>query len=213
MRQVDLALRAGADAGRSPWLASFRRGLRNNAMLHEVLRSQSGRRVIVDSTKGFRWSVGQCLLDPVASRVLVLTRDGRGVMASMMRSGRTAEQAARSWAEYYERALPFVTRYVPEAQRMHLRYEDLAGDTTCTLRRLFAFLGLPDRGAAPTPAGPTQVQHILNGNPMRERPLSVIRLDESWRKELSSAHLAVFERHAAHMARRLGYSVSAETQP
>ncbi len=204
LRWIETGLRLGLDVRRSPWLASYRRALQANALLHEVLRERSGRRIVVDSTKGFRWSVGQYLFDPGRSRILLLSRDGRGVVASLMRSGRTREQAVRQWMQYYQRALPWIERHVDPAHVLHVRYEELATSTDETLRRVFGFLGLPPLPLHEIAHAPTA--HILNGNPMRHGSALEIRPDERWRGELTAEDVAYVQRTCEPVARRLGYA-------
>lgn len=207
MRWFDVALRCGADVRRAGVLAAFRHAIENSVMLHDELRSHSACQIVVDSTKGFRWSIGQYLMDPSTSRVLLLTRDGRGVMASMMRSGRPRQQAVRQWVEYYERALPWVERHVAPQHVLQVRYEDLAGDTESTLARIFDFLSVPYADAKTRAQTPPP--HIVNGNPMRHGDVGHVRVDERWRSDLSAADLACFDREAATMAKRLGYAMAA----
>lgn len=203
LQWIEVALAAGIDVRKSPLLTGFRRGLQQNLMVHDLLREQTRRRVVVDSTKGFRWSVGQYLIDPQRSRLLLLSRDGRGVMASMMRSGKSAAAAAQAWSKYYERALPWLERHVPPQHVLRVRYEDLAGDTEATLARIFAFLGLPPATPAQRAASPEP--HIVNGNPMRHEAIVRVSIDERWRRELTADHLATFQRYAAAVSARLGY--------
>jgi hypothetical protein len=200
---TELSLRLGLDV-RTAWtLASFRRALRTNELLHDVLRQQSGRRVIIDSTKGFRFGIGQYLLAPQRSRVVLLSRDGRGVMSSLMRSGRGREAAVDHWVNYYRRALPWIERYVAQDHQLRVRYEDVVADPTGELNRILAFLGLAPNDVTQIVEG--HEPHILNGNPMRHGAILAIAPDERWRRELSADDLSYFQAHAGDTARQLGY--------
>jgi hypothetical protein len=204
--RIEAAERLGADLSRSALLADVRRATRNQIALHEVVREVSGARVVVDSTKAFRLSVNHYRLDPGRTRVIVLSRDGRGVMASYMRSGRKREAALAHWRKYYLRALPWLERHVAPEHRLHVQYEQLVGEPKQTLDALHAFLGLDAaRAEDAAPRG----EHVLNGNPMRHLSLSELRPDERWREELDAADCAYFETHGRDVSRRLGYEATA----
>ena len=204
--RVEVAHRLNMDLARSPWLAGFRQTIGHLIHLHRVIREVSGARVVVDANKGFRHSVSHYRMRPDDTRLIVLSRDGRGVMASYMRSGRSREDALRQWEKYYERALPWIERHVDRAHVLHLRYEDVVSDPQAAIGRVVEFLGLDPVGE-PSGQVPRQT-HILNGNKMRLAPLSEIKLDERWRTELSVDDQAYFLSHGVKMSARLGHELT-----
>lgn len=205
VKWVDLLLDLGADVRTGPGLASYRRMVEHNALLHDVLRTTSAGALVVESSKGFRYGIGQYQIYPHSARFVPLSRDGRGVMASMMRSGRSREYAVRQWVNYYTQALKWLERRVDAADVMRVRYEELAAAPRDVLKRLEAFCGLPAHDW-PQDMRIATDQHPLDGNPMRKAAPAAIRLDERWRAELSQDDLRYFGQTAAAICRRLGYS-------
>jgi hypothetical protein len=191
------------DLQKSLWFAAHRESVARIDALHEFLRSYANRSLIVDSTKAFRVSVTHHAMHPDRVRLILYSRDGRGVMASNMRSGSNREEAVRAWSRYYERALPWIERHVAERDVIRVYYEELVSNPQKELRRIFEFLGvsMPD-GALHPDAGH---HHILSGNPMRMGPIGEVRLDERWRRELSAADLSYFNSAAGATSRKLGY--------
>jgi len=195
----------GSEPGWLGWLtAEFESGVCNTNKVFEAIREVSGKPVIVDSSKEYRKGIALYLRDPGTVRLVVVTRDGRGVFNSKRKSGFDRETCAIPWVKYYTRALPLIEKNVPPEHRYHLRYEDLANNTAETLAALCEFAGL--RFEPGMLDFRHTVHHILNGNDMRLGSGSEIQCDERWRTELSAADLAYFERvGGAALNRRLGY--------
>ena len=111
--------------------------------------------------------------------------------------------SARLWrAEHRKQRLAQLT--VDRTDLTRVRYEDLCRDPTAELKRICRRLGVefqPDmlRFRA-------REMHRIGGNAMRFRDgESEIRLDEAWRRELSSGDRAEFARIAGRLNRALGY--------
>jgi Sulfotransferase family len=215
----DLAL------GISPrWWAHRRRAQVLDAALARAICAQTGKTVIVDSSKaGIR--LKYLLRNPALDvRVVRLIRDGRAVALTYMdpaafadasdprlrgggmggaRDGEELDMgtAAREWRRSNEEAEAILSR-LDRSRWTEVRYEDLCLDTEGTLARLFAFAGVdPTR---PRPAL-RQAEHHVIGNGMRLDSSSVVRLDERWREVLVACELAVFDTVAGRVNRRLGY--------
>jgi hypothetical protein len=119
---------------------------------------------------------------PVRPRVIHLVRDVRGVVESTLRRGKRSDpmdRIAREWARTND-SIEQQLRELPAERRLRIRYEDLCGDVTGTLRAAFAFVGV-DPHAELAPIG--HEQHML-GNQMRLSAPSDVRLDERWRAAL-----------------------------
>lgn len=195
--------------GREPrWLSwatrEFRTGVANTFQLYEAVQTVSGRSLLIDSSKDYRKGIALYIRQPEQVRIVLLTRDGRGVLASKMRSGFPREASVRSWVAFHRRTLPLLRRNVAEGDCFHLRYEDLATQPGDILRNLCQFLRIDyePRMLEFRDAG----HHILNGNDMRMSTVGKISLDDRWRQQLSQEDLAVFERIAGRLNRQLGYS-------
>jgi len=188
---------------KSVLLAPFRHSLKHVMMVHRVLRELSGRRVIVDSSKSFRYAVSHYKLAPQTTRIVLLTRDGRGVLASHLRTGVSSAEAVRLWSRYYDRATGWIARNVDDRHAIRLRYEDLAADPVARLNELCTWLGLEPSFRPNQPW--SHSSHIANGNGMRLGPLKDVKLDERWRTELTEPDLANFRLTGGAMNRSLGY--------
>jgi sulfotransferase family protein len=177
---------------------------RNSWVLADAIASRAGTPWIVDSTKRAARLKLLYLARPESFRVAYLIRDGRAVVASAVRrTGVTVGEAARRWMTENER-IRLVTRSIPARQQYRLSYEGLCADPAGTLRGLCGFLGLPFDPAMLSLWSRTV--HSIPGNPMlfnRER--RAIARDDRWRRELSAADLATFERIAGRFNRGLGY--------
>jgi hypothetical protein len=188
-------------------LSGFDKSVQNIVNAHAVLREACKRAVIVDSSKSFRYSVSHYKLAPQSTRLILLTRDGRGVMASNLRSGQSRSQAVTSWERYYRRALPWIERNVAPSHVLRVRYEDLVSNTELELAKVLDFLKLPPepimRNVGRFPV------HIVNGNhsSISKKSITNIRNDDRWRKELDEDDLAYFIRHGKSMSSKLGYEV------
>ena len=198
---------AGIDASSSPLSSRYKQWIRENLRVYDALRIQSGRRVIVDSSKGFRIAAGLYRSHSSGTRILFLSRDGRGVVASYIRSGLTLKESVKSWKVYYERGMRWMENNVAPEHVLHVHYEKLVNDPTSELVRIFQFLQLP---AAPEFDDQKRAQgHILAGNRGTLRS-SGISSDDRWRRELTENQLDYFWNVAGSLMGRLGYS---ETNP
>jgi hypothetical protein len=203
---VELCQRAGVDFKTSPLVGHFRKSVENIVHLHALIRDQSGKQVVVDSNKDFRQSVMHYVMAPQTTRLILLSRDGRGVMASYMRTGRTREEALRHWQKYYERSLPWLESRVRPEHIIRVHYETLVADPEAEIGRVVGLLGLPPvTGVA---AKVSHKSHIVNGNKMFLKPITGIAADERWATELSAGDQAYFAEHGLALSLRLGHALS-----
>lgn len=175
----------------------------NNVRVYEAVRSHADVDVLVDSSKSYLKAVALYLRHPGRTRVLLLTRDGRGVMWSNIKRGEAGEGAVISWRNQYSRGLPLLMRHVPQAHRMHVRYEDIARDPETTLKAICDFVGLDFE--AQMLRFRSKTHHIVNGNRMRLSDSAEVQFDEEWRRRLGHRELEFFQRVAGDLNRQLGY--------
>ncbi len=115
----------------------------NNVLVFESVRQVLGVDAIVDSSKSYLKAVAMYRRHPDRVRVLLLTRDGRGVYWSNLKRGTPRARVVRDWRNQYSRALPLLRQYVHPAHLMQVRYEDLAAGTEAELRRVCDLVGQP----------------------------------------------------------------------
>lgn len=202
LRWLELLHVIGIDPTRSPLAHRYRGWIAHNALVHDILRSRSGRQIVADSGKGFRIAAGFYQNRPDRTRIILLARDGRGVVSSYLRSGTNLRESVRLWVAYYERALSWIERYIEPEHILRVRYEDLVLHSDVELAKIFKFLELSPIGGF-SDIKPS-ADHILEGNRNTLRSKSV-QLDERWRSELSGEQLRYFMKEGGDLMRRFGY--------
>lgn len=204
LRKGLMELREHLPVAMKPMLrpAALTQALHNKEHLYRTLASTWDKRVLVDSSKNMREALEFYRSWPHLLKLVLVTRDGRGVYLSRRRTGRSRQEALDGWLNYYARALPMADK-LPQASLLRLRYEDLASDPAGTGKRLCDFAGLDfepnmlELGEA--------IRHLVNGNDTRFSAHQGIRLDERWRTELVGEELQYFNQRGGEMNVRLGY--------
>jgi hypothetical protein len=171
--------------------------------LFRAVREVSSAEILVDSSKRFERT---CLLVESGSlrpKVIHLTRDGRGVAYSSLKRGKTFRHSFLQWMEK-NAAIQSWTGNGASSYSLRLKYEELCARPEEVIRRVCDFLELPWE---PRMMFYGQRQHHnVRGNTMRFLIRgSKIRLDETWRQELTREDLRLFEELAGDFSRRLGY--------
>lgn len=182
---------------------AFTDGIANTQKVYEHVRVLTGKDVIVDSSKHYLRAVELYRKQPDMTRLVLLVRDGRGVYYSGLKRGFGRHYSLSAWNEHYRRTLVLLQKYVPEAHRITVRYEDLVQNTRATLERLCHFLGIEFTDAMLDFR--SAVHHNVNGNDMKFASASGLRLDVAWKSQLKSYDLAYFERRAGDLNRQFGY--------
>ncbi|WP_203292220.1 sulfotransferase family protein [Maricaulis parjimensis] len=195
------------------------------APLHAAASAHVGKPVIIDSTKDEAWIQARAeeTLSVGGRAVLILLgRDGRAVVNSRIRKypDRDPEGQIQDWVDKMTTSEALFEAF--EGPKIRIRYEDLATSTESVARALCAVIGL-DYEPGMLRFAETE-QHVLGGNSgtqfivareqlkdpedafvsLNERTRGYyenhsgdIELDLRWREELSSAHLALFEKMAS----------------
>lgn len=198
--------------------------------LYEALSQRTRRPIVFDSTKDVRWIKHQvtALREVVPLRLVVLIRDGRAVVNSLMRKWPEASVRAHAtwWVERMRSVEELASHWPGSVHRV--RYEELVSQPESALRALADFVGVAFDPVMLNPWG--TAQHPLGGNDgplllvLREgasggagvvdpddatrdwygaHPPATV-LDLRWKHEMSGDALAVFE-EVAYEANR-GYA-------
>jgi sulfotransferase family protein len=195
-----------------------------NAALVQALLAETGKRVVVDSSKiGIR--LKYLLRNPALDvRVIRLVRDGRAVALTYTdpalyadatnparRGGGSGgsrdleriplQDAAREWRRSNEEAATLLASVAP-ARQLTISYEELCSSPDGMLKRVFRFLGVAEQ--ADLANWRTRPHHVV-GNGMRFDSSADVRLDDRWRGALDSAALRAFDTEAGALNRQLGY--------
>ncbi|WP_374588139.1 sulfotransferase family protein [Ideonella dechloratans] len=179
-------------------------GLRVTFDFYDRVAKINSPNVIINSSKSYLHAVDQYLASPERVKIINLVRDGRAVFCSFMRHGFNREFSIDAWRNHYERALSLFEKWVPEGDRINVRYEDLARNPAAEIKRLTQFMGQEFNEASVSLDA--KVHHNVNGNDARFGTNRLIRLDERWRRDLTVEDLAFFYARAGDLNRRLGYS-------
>ncbi|MEV0621952.1 sulfotransferase [Nonomuraea sp. NPDC050404] len=180
--------------------------------LYEVLSRRSGRPLVFDSSKNTTWIGEQTglLRGVVPLRLIVLTRDGRGVVNSYLRKHPSlpADEHVRTWLSRMRAVERLAGQWPGPVHRV--RYEHLTTEPGLRLREIARFLGVP---YVPEMASPWSCEHhpmagnkgtrsLLSRGPGAPAPpdrpwytaeRTRLAPDLRWRHELGEAALAVFE--------------------
>lgn len=189
--------------GLSRFTKVFERAMKNNLALYDVVREVSGADIVVDSTKHYMKAIGLYRSASENTRIILLTRDGRGVFYSNVKRNFGRKRSLASWLNHFSRALPLFARQLPATAVMQVCYEELCRDPVATIQSVCKFIGIDFEPAMLDFASHTH--HIANGNDMRFISSSEIRCDERWRDELQQADKDYFRRHAWRLNQQLGY--------
>lgn len=182
-----------------------------------VLAAKPGATVVLDKSPGYSRYVGHIQrLAPQVKFVHVL-RDGRDVAASLRVASRwwarawapsDVEAAAGLWRATVLDALQ-ASAFGPE-HYLEVRYEDALADGPATLRRAFAFIGVPtttEQVADICAAHRIDRMRASGGHPFRLPPefFHEGRVG-GWRRDLTPTERYLFEAAAGDLLRRLGYA-------
>ncbi|MDA1086047.1 MAG: sulfotransferase [Verrucomicrobia bacterium] len=177
--------------------------LKNMIRLYDAVLKTAPAEAVVDSSKSIMTAQWLRTRLPRNARVIHLIRDGRAVMASAMRKEVPAERAAKTWL-HDNRMAGSIFRSGPSMNLKALRYEDLCRDPESTMRELADFLEKPYTEDILHLRG--RERHLIGGNRMRFSGEDKIVNVETWKSRLTEKDLAVFERTAGPLNRKLGYS-------
>ncbi|HWM88457.1 MAG TPA: sulfotransferase [Kofleriaceae bacterium] len=170
--------------------------------LLECIAAESGKDILVDSSKSWQqlyllWRSGR-----VPIKVLRVMRDGRAVLHSYNRKYDDFLFSFGQWAKPTAMA-EVLRRAFSERDWMNIRYEELATDPTATLTEVCGFLG--------TEFEPAMLRFRshpwfgIRGNRMAHGSSEEIRLDEKWRRDLPRRDRLLFELLGGPLNRYHGY--------
>lgn len=184
-------------------LSGGRRLGRDSLLLFDAIAEVSGKNIIVDSSKyPFRF-LSLYYERPSRTKLILLTRDYRGVVHSKMKRGASLEQSILGWVRRM-RQMDRVRRLLPESRMAVVKYEDLCADPEHEMAKLCKFVGV-DFSRQVLRRSPSQ-QHHIGGSPSKfNEDKRAIRLDDTYLTAFSAVDVERMRHIAADEARNWGY--------
>lgn len=192
--------------------------------LHAAVSAHTGASIIVDTTKDEEWIRDRAAETRTAGGrpvLIFLTRDGRAVVNSRIRKypERDPADQIRQWSDKIATSRQLFDAF--DGDKIEIRYEELAVETERVIRRVCRTAGITFH---PSMLDYTATDHhVLGGNSGTQFLLAKARLDNPeqafvslsdrtrdyygqhsgridldlrWQEEMSTAHLALFDRLA-----------------
>lgn len=191
----------------------------HRSFLASRIAAASGCRAIVDISKDYLDMRDLYDFAVLPTKVIFITRDCRANVWSQVRlyherhgeGNASAVQdvivkSAKDWVRVNRHNMNAL-RGVPEADRIHVRYEDICRNPKDSMTTLFRFVGL-EYGDEVLAFG-DKVQHTIAGNHIRfAGETKRIREDLTWKDNLSARDLETVGQICAQLASELGYDLS-----
>ncbi len=185
------------------FVAKIHEGAANKVTLFSAIRDYTESDWVVDSSKHYLEALSLYKQSQENTRIIFLVRDGRAVFYSGLKRGFSRKKSLSAWTNTYRRAVPVLTKHIKASHMLKVKYEELAQDPTAAMRKICDFMNI-DYESSMMNFRDNQV-HITNGNNMRFAQTSEIKLDTSWKTEMSAEDLEFFGRHARALNIQLGY--------
>lgn len=186
-----------------PLLKIFDEITDNTFLVYDIIRDILTKDIVVDTSKDYLKAINLYKKKPQNVRIILLTRDGRGVFYSGLKRNYPVKDSINVWKRYYKRCLPLFKKFISPYHILQIKYEDLANNPSENLKKICNFLGIQFEENMLNFT--SFVHHVANGNDMRFNKSSVIRLDLSWKQKLSLDQKRYFEKIAGKLNRQLGY--------
>lgn len=135
--------------------------------------------------------------------VIHLVRDSPAFVNSVVRKGSVSLEAAVRWWNSTTRHMERLRRIIPEHRWLRVSYENLCTNPEREIERVLRFLGVAKTSPVLDFRG---APHHIIGNRMRLNGSSEIRLDDSWRNELSDSQLQYITKATRERRILLGYA-------
>lgn len=194
--------------------------LGDSSKLYRAIRSVTGSRVIVDSSKEPAYGFALGMAPEIDLRVLHLVRDPRAAAYSWIKQKEQPDSAEREFMHQksaLDSALLWDAWNVStealwrKDRYLRLRYEDFVADPKRHFRDILDFIGEPD---AELPLADERdvklgVSHTVSGNPNRFDTGSVeLRRDDRWKKQMTAKDRNTVTALTAPLLFRYGYPVT-----
>ncbi len=177
--------------------------IQNNILLYNSVLDLTQKEIIVDSSKDYLKGCRIYLSHPKHTKIILLSRDGRGVLYSNLKRKFDRKKSIVRWRNYYSRCLGLIHKYVPDQDVIYVKYENFVKNPADEIALICERIGVDFEQTMLDFA--SHVHHITNSNDMKFSKSSVIRADLAWRENLSTDDYRTFERIAGEVNRELDY--------
>jgi hypothetical protein len=157
---------------------------------------------VIDSSKTpyrFQYLYTQ---NPSKIKIILLCRDPKSVVASMVKRGADIFKAIDTWNNMAKRIELFASN-IPSEKIIRIRYEDLCRNTENTLKVICNFLELQFKFPSMSPS--TYNKHHVGGSPSKFRDDRIISLDETYNDILTSSSIKIVQEHTKKYRNIWGY--------
>jgi hypothetical protein len=186
----------------------FQRYAEQTQTLFEHIRSVSGVKFIVDSSKYPFRAFAFSLMPRINLYVIHLVRDGRGVAWSHKKQTRDPLPVWRSTESWGRNNLMsnWVRKQLVPERTLLCRYEDVVLKPAETLGKIGLLIGQDFTSVTEDlrEARPLPVTHTFAGNTMRMSSIIQLKPDTAWKENLSPQELQIFNVMAGWLNRQYG---------
>jgi hypothetical protein len=187
-----------------PLLSIQYKSIEHTFLVYNAMLNLHKTKMIVDSSKSYLRGIGVYNKSPDNVRVILLTRDGRGVLYSNLKRNSSMCKSVIGWKKYYTRSTTLIRKYVKKEHLLRVKYEDLSEKPSSILKNICNFLNVKYEDKMLDFSG--HIHHITNGNNMRFVKSSEIKIDKAWMNKLSEEDYYYFYRKTGNLNRKLGYN-------
>ena len=198
------------------------REIDNTLLLYNTLFEKTNSNVLIDSSKGlFRALVLASRTNKnVQFKFIQLTRDGRGVLNSSLKTsykiihkdgviknykgvqGKSQIKVINSWL-YINLRNYIILKLLNRKKSLFIRYEDFTSNPSKYLADIYNEVGLTYEDSALDLGG--NENHILGGNASRINAKRIKKQDDAWRTNLDDNLLKKFNTRAGWFNKLIGY--------
>ncbi len=171
--------------------------------LYKAVQATTDSAYVLDSSKSPLRMRALAYHNPESMKVILLSRDYRGVVNSKHKRGIAKTKAAYHW-KWCMRQMEVFSKALSDSQVCRVRYEDLCNNTAEEMHRICDFLDLPFEDTILTRN--TQNVHHLGGSPSKYAGTeSKIHIDESYKNKFTGAEISKLFKIVEKEAKVWGY--------
>jgi len=176
--------------------------------IYNTISELTDKPIISDSSKNALNFKYYWLHNPDKIKIILLHRDGRGVVNSLLKHGvPSVRQATKIWINYVTR-MKRMAKKIPTEKKINLKYEDFCRNPEEQLKLILNFLELDYSDVEDLLILSKAGKHVVAGSPTIKNDKtfnSKIVLDEKWKNNLDNTQLNEFYKYGGKINIELGY--------